>query len=153
MVFYLATDSTPIDSTHISSGTDTHTEPAFLSVILTKLATPLLDTACEVCVPRQGLVFHFTYDILLDRPCLQFLHLTVPLFQDNFLACCHTQFCMLVDVDIGFAVFHLPKPLFKSVIIPSTTSTVSTLDFKTTNSKQDLSNICCEGVTGFANLK
>lgn len=53
---------------HILRHRHTYWASAFLSVISTKPATPPLDTACVVCVPRQGLVFYITYDIQLDLP-------------------------------------------------------------------------------------
>lgn len=61
---------TPIDFAHIPSGT--HTLILSLSFPLcyfNNAPPPLpLDAACIDCVPREGLVFYITSDILLDPP-------------------------------------------------------------------------------------
>ena len=62
---------TPIDFAPIPSGTNTHScrDSPFLNVILTMPPPhPYFWRRCIDCVPREGLVFYITSDILLDPP-------------------------------------------------------------------------------------
>lgn len=70
-LLYVAAGSTPYWlCPHTLRHVHTCGASPFLSVILTPPSPPTLplDTACIDCVPKEGLVFYITYDILLDPP-------------------------------------------------------------------------------------
>lgn len=61
---------TPVDFAHIPSGTHTLILSLSFPQCYFNNAPPTLplDTTCIDCVPRKGLVFYITSDILLDPP-------------------------------------------------------------------------------------